>query len=479
VTELLQETASGCTKHDNKEKRTVVMSDDPEDPALPNGLYPSGEGQDVRTSLRTIFSNRNYTTFLFTAWVFSTFAYLSSYLNLYLKVLGWSILLIGMVMSIVNAACSIMRLIGGYVGDIADRKKIAVAAHLILGIYYVYMGLFVDFWLIFVALLIYSVHELFRSGSSAYIMQNVPKKQSGFALSLFTSGRGMGIIALVAFGFLQPAIGFTVAFRLMYFVTGLCLIVSAGIRGAVLEPANTERTPSDKPILSEFLSENIKAGRMLLAAIPGLVLVIVLDALSDSFFNFAAIIYTYEDLSIDISGINLMLVTQLLISVPLLLKMGRLTDRKGVKKAAMAVYSIMPISAAFLYIAPTIPYVFPLGVVDALNSVIPGLGVICSTPFIGIVMKYVNDALWGGLVIILIRKRLPKTDTAKILSIFWVMVYILSSVGPGIAGLIYVYMTPPVLFLTIIVLNLMLLAAIAVGPFGNDMASLAEEAESS
>jgi MFS family permease len=475
VTELLHETASDCREHDNKEKRTVVMSGGPEEPVLPNGFYPATEEQDIRSSLRTIFSNRNYTVFLCTAWVFSAFSLLSSYLNLYLRLLGWSILLIGTVMSVVSAACSTMRLVGGYVGDIADRKRIAVAAYLILGIYYVYMGLFADFWLIFIALLIYSVHELFRSGSSAYIMQNVPKELSGFALSLFTAGGGMGIIALVAFGFLQPTLGFTTAFRLMYFVTGLCLIVSAGVRGVALESANMERVHSNKPVLSEFLSENVRAAKMLLAAIPGLVLVIVLDSLSDSFFNFAAIIYTYEDLDIDISGINLMLVTQLLISVPLLLKMGRITDRAGVKKAAMAVYSIMPISAAFLYIAPAIPYLVPLGVVDALNNTIPGLGVICTTPFIGIVMKYVNDGLWGGLVIILIRKKLPKTDTAKILSIFWVMVYILSSVGPGIAGLIYVYMTPPVLFLTIIVLNLMLLTAIAVGPFGNDTAPPNEE----
>ena len=451
------------------------MSDEP---VFPDEPYIKTRGQGVRSSLREIFSNRNYTTFLCTAWVFSTFSFLGSYLNLYLKVLGWSIILIGTVMSVANAFSSIMRLAGGYIGDVADRKKIAVAAFLVTSIYFFIMAFSIDFWLIFIALLIYSVNDLFRSGSTAYIMENVPEKQSGFALSLFTTGRVLGIIALLAFGFLQPTLGFTAAFRLMYLVTGLCIIISAAARAIFLEPAKRERAHSDRPILSEFLSENVKAAKMLLAAIPGLVLVVVLDALSDSFFSFAAIIYTYEDLSIDISGINLMLVTQLLISVPLLLKMGRITDRKGVKKAAIAVYSIMPISAAFLYIAPAIPYVVPLGVVNALNSAVPGLGVVCATPFLGIVIKYVNDALWGGLIIILIRKKLPKTDTAKILSIFWVMVYILASVGPYIAGLIYAYMTPPILFLTIIVLNVMLLLAIAVGPFGNDTAPPTEVIES-
>ena len=475
MTEPCQEKPRTHKKDDSQEERAVVVSDEP---VFPDEPYPETEGEGVRSSLRAIFSNRNYTTFLCTAWAFSTFAFLGSYLNLYLKVLGWSIILIGTVMSVANAFSSIMRLAGGYIGDVADRKKIAVAAFLVTSIYFFIMAFSIDFWLIFIALLIYSVNDLFRSGSTAYIMENVPEKQSGFALSLFTTGRVLGIIALLAFGFLQPTLGFTAAFRFMYLVTGLCIMLSAVARAIFLEPAKRERMHSDRPILSEFLSENVKAAKMLLAAIPGLVLVVVLDALSDSFFSFAAIIYTYEDLSIDISGINLMLVTQLLISVPLLLKMGRITDRKGVKKAAIAVYSIMPVSAFFLYIAPVFPYVVPLGVVNALNGAIPGLGVVCATPFLGIVIKYVNDALWGGLIIILIRKRLPKTDTAKILSIFWVMVYILASVGPYIAGLIYAYMTPPILFLTIIVLNVILLVAIAVGPFGNDTAPPTEMIES-
>jgi len=444
------------------------MADIEDEPILSDAGIIAEHDEGLKDSLRTIFSNKNYTVFLTTAWVFSTFSYLANYLNLYLRVLGWSIIFIGILMSLVDVSSSIMRLIGGYIGDIADRKRISAAAHLVLGIYYVYVGLFVDFWLLVVAMMIYSVHDLFRSGSSAFIMENVPQKQSGFALSLFTAGRGFSIIGLMLFGFLEPIIGFPEAFRFMYFLTGLCLIISSGARAILLDSPELEHTRSEKPILTEFLSENVRAARLLMGAIPGLLLVVVIDTLSDSLFKFSAIIYTYEELAIDIAGINLMLVTQLLISVPLLLKMGRVSDRKGVKRAALIVYSIMPISAAFLYIAPFVPYIVPTEVVAGINSIVPGLGVVCTTPFIGIVMKYVNDALWWGLIIILIRKRLPKTDTSKILSIFWVVVYILSSVGPIVAGLIYTYMTPSILFLTILILNIMILIAIARGPFGND-----------
>ncbi|MFW9932345.1 MAG: MFS transporter, partial [Candidatus Thorarchaeota archaeon] len=372
------------------------MSDIQDNPLL---IVEEAVDQGVRSSLNSIFSNRNYVVFLITGWMFNCYNHLGSYLNLYLKVMGWSLITIGLVLSIVNAFSSIARLIGGYVGDIANRKGVAVAAYLILGIYYVYVGIFVDFWLIFIGLMIYSVHDLFRSGSSSYIMENVPRDHSGFALSLFTAGRVFSVAGLLVFGFLEPILGFPVAFRFMYFITGLSLILASAIRAVLLESPKREYKSSDKPILSEFMSENIRAAKLLLVAIPGLIFIVILDTLSDSFFGFAALIYTYEELSVDIAGINLILLAQLAISFPLLLKIGRVSDRKGVKRAAVVVYSIMPVSAAFLLIAPIVPYIVPSSVVSSVDSVLPGLGIIFSTPFIGIVMKYVNDSLWWTLII--------------------------------------------------------------------------------
>lgn len=468
LTELIQEKAISDEEIHDGISREGIMSEIQDTPLIEEEKSPVEAEQGVFHSLRIIFTNRNYAVFLVTGWMFNCYNHFSSYLNLYLKVIGWNLITIGVVMSIVSAFSSIARLVGGYIGDVANRKGIAVAAYLILGIYYVYVGLFVDFWLIFIGLMIYSVHDLFRSGSSSYIMENVPKDHSGFALSLFTAGRVFSVFGLLLFGFLEPILGFPEAFRFIYFITGLSLIIASVIRAIFLESPKREIQGNDKTNLSNFVSENVRAVKLLLLAIPGLMFVVVLDTLSDSFFSFAALIYTYEELSVDIAGINVILLSQLVISFPLLLKMGRVSDRKGVKKAAVIVYSIMPVSAAFIFIAPVIPSIVPSSVASSMESFIPGIGIFFSTPFIAIVMKYVNDALWWTLIIILIRKRLPKTDTSKILSIFWVTVYVFSSIGPAIASVIYTFMTPPILFLTIIILNLVILVAIVKGPFGND-----------
>ena len=141
--------------------------------------------------------------------------------------------------------------------------------------------------------------------------------------------------------------------------------------------------------------------------------------------------------------------------------MGRLTDRKGVKSTALAVYAIMPISAALLIVAYWIPDWAPLSFSLFANSIIPGLGVIFKTSFLAVVLKYVNDTLWYTIVLVLIRKKLPSKDTSKILSLFWFIVWIAASFGPIIGGLISEATSIMSLFVMVFILNIIILASIA------------------
>ena len=468
MTELLQEKLA----EPNDDEKQYDSKDRPTE--APKEMKLSGEGettvpeQDLRNSLRIIFANRNYTVLITTSWIFSTFTFLGSYFILYLRALGWEVIVIGVVLSVTTGISAFVRMVGGYYGDTANRKRIAVGAQLVYAIYYIAIGIFADFWLVIAAILLLSIQDLFRSGSSAFFMENVPKEHGGLALSLFTAGRGFSIISLVLFGFLQPVLGFPETFRLLYFIAGLFLLISSTARAYLLTPTTVVKEESRKTILTDFLHQNRKAAGLLVAAIPGLLTVAIIDTISDSFFKTVALIYANEVLEIDLAGINLILIFQLLLIVPLVLKLGRISDRSGIKRAALIVYSVMPISAGMLFIAPYFPNVAPLDLVLAADSISPGLGVIFTTPFIAIVMKYVNDTLWWALIIILIRKRLPKTDTSKILSIFRVIVYIMSAIGPAIAGAIYTYLNPQSTFLVVFFLNILILAAIALGPFGNE-----------
>jgi len=414
----------------------------------------------IRASLKAVFSWKNYRTYLATAWIFNAFTYLGSFFNLYLWSIIPSLVFIGGITTISAALGTIARFFGGYVGDTVNRKTLAVVSMLAMSIYYMMIGLFTDPLFIVVALMIYSSAEIARGGSTAYIMDNIPREHSGFALSMFTAGRTLSIITLAVFGILWPIMGFEV-FRQLHVVGAILILISTLIRAKYLESSPQKGRAEGSKLWKSFIEENGRALGVLLSIIPGMIIVCIFDSISDSFFNLGALIYMYEELAIDVPSIVVMFVTTIIIQVPLILKVGRLTDRKGVKSTAMAVDAIMPVSAVLLIVAYWIPDWAPLSFSLFANSIIPGLGVIFKTSFLAVVLKYVNDTLWYTIVLVLIRKRLPSKDTSKILSLFWFIVYIAASFGPIIGGLISEAINIMFLLVLVFILNIVILAAIA------------------
>ncbi len=418
------------------------------------------ENVGIRASLDAVFSWSNFRIYLATAWIFYAFSYLGSFFNLYL----WSIIpnyvFIGAISTATAAIGTIARFFGGYVGDTVNRKSLAVVSMLIMATFYLMIGIFTDPLLIFVALTIYASAEITIGGSTAYIMDNIPRDHSGFALSLFTAGRGLSIITLAVFGVLYQISEFA-AFRQLHLVCGILLLVCTGLRAIFLESSPQQGREEGSKLWKSFIDDNKRALKILLTMIPGMIIVCIFDSISDSFFKLGALIYMQEELAIDIPSMAIMFIVTLIIQVPLLLKVGRLADRKGVKSTAFMVYAIMPISAALLIIAYWIPDWAPLSFSVTANSIIPGLGIIFKTSFIAVVLKYLNDTLWYTIVLVLIRNRLPSKDTAKILGMFWIIVWLSASVGPIVGGIISEVTSIIFLFVMVFILNIIILGAIA------------------
>ncbi|MFW9962434.1 MAG: MFS transporter [Candidatus Sifarchaeia archaeon] len=415
------------------------------------------ESPSLTYSLRSIFSWRNYSVYLATSWLFTAFSYLGLFFNLYLLELNWEYVLIGAVLSIIIAISAISRLIGGYVGDVSNRKYLSVIAMFMMAMYNLIMGISEEFTWIIIALLFFSTMDIFKGGSTAFIMDNIPKKHSGLGISLFSAGRIFGIFTLGSFVILTPLMGFRLSLRLMFLIGGISLIIGTLVRAVLLEGKSPDVKREGVSLFRSFIQENKRAVNMLFNLVPGMITIVVLDALSDSLFKFGAYIYIYEVLEIEIPGLILMTIVTIMVSVPLLLGTGRLSDRRGERKTALIIYSIMPICALLLLIAPYFPYWAPLVLINYADSLFAGLGAIFSTAFLAIVLKSVNDAVWYLLLLTIIQKNLPRQDTAKILSVFWFIVYLLSSIGPSIGGIVFEYFYPGNLFVVVLLLNLIIL----------------------
>jgi MFS family permease len=420
------------------------------------------EQPGLKGSIRAIFSWRNYSVYLTTGWVYSAFSYLGLFFNLYfLDLFPEKYVLLGAVLSFTNVIASLSRLGGGYVGDVVNRKHLSVLAMLMLAMYNIIMGVSTEFTWIFIALLFFSFLETFKGGSSAYIMENIPKKHSGLGLSLFQVGRLFGIVILLVFVIITPILEFGPSLRLLFLIGGLSLVVASIIRAVLLEGKPPEITRDGVSLPRAFYQDNKRAFRLLIATVPGMLAVVVIDSLSDALFKFGSYIYIYEEIGIEIPGIIIMSLVTIIITVPLMLGAGRLSDRYSLKKLALAIYSIVPICALLLVISPMIPFWAPISVISGADSLMMGLGAIFSTPFLAIILKSINDSVWYLLLLIIIQKNLPRKDTAKILSVFWFLVWMISSIGPYLGGLIFQYFYQGDLFLIILLLNLIILGWIA------------------
>ena len=414
-------------------------------------------------SIKTIFSWRNYSVYLTTGWVYSAFSYLGLFFNLYFvtELFEGEYLLLGAALSITNALAALLRLGGGYVGDVVNRKHLSVLAMLTLAIYNMIMGIFVEFTWVFIALLFFSFLEVFKGGSSAYIMDNIPKKHSGLGLSLFQVGRLFGLVVLFSLVILEPIFGFGPSLRFLFLVGGVALIATSIVRAVLLEGKTPELSRDGISLPRAFYQDNKRAFGLLVKTVPGMLAVVVIDSLSDALFSFGSYIYINEQVGIKIPGIIVMSLVTIIVTVPLMLTAGRLSDRFSLKKLSLAVYSIVPVCALLLVMSPIIPFWAPISVINGADSLMNGLGAIFSTPFLAIILKSINDSVWYLLLLIIIQKNLPRKDTAKILSVFWFTVWMFASVGPYLGGFVFQYFYQGDLFLIILLLNLVILGWIA------------------
>jgi MFS family permease len=426
-------------------------------------LEPTNSGKDgnLRESLRAIFSWRNYSVYLITSWTYSGFAVIYSFLTLYLLAIDWDFIVIGGVMTAVAGLMALSRFVGGYVGDVSNRKNLAVIAMLMMATYHLMIGLFTDMIFILGAFALYAFTGIAQGGSSAFIMDNIPREHSGLALSLFRMGNSFGILTLLVFGALIPIMEFAPGFRAIYLFSGLILFICAVGRAIYLEGGSQNNRIREKSIWRDFLSENRNAVRLIKTAMPAVLAIVVLDGLSDSIFQFGAVLYTGTTLEFGIPEINIMLLAPLVISLPLLFRVGRMSDLMGMKRTTILVYSVMPVCAFLLFVAPTFEYWVPSVIVDLVDALIPGLSILFTTPFLALMLKYTNDILWGLVLLTMVQKSMPQTDTAKVLAVFWSIVNIIASIGPLIGGAIFEFLDASLLFALVIVVNIVILGGVA------------------
>jgi MFS family permease len=413
-------------------------------------------------SVRRVLSNRNWTIYLGTVWIYSSMNVLNQYFTLYFRDIGVSYVMVGLVISLMFVVNMIGTTFSGYLADNYDRKKLSGITLTINGIAFLMLSYATEIFAIAIAIVVFGLSSLTSTGGQAYSMEQIDRRLGGVANSLFTLGTTWGLVPLflvtILLGIGTP---FIAIMQMLMFAAGILFLVSALVRFTVLKSLpRSDRVRKEGNILRDFLSENVRGLKLLFKVFPIFVIIIGLDAFSDAFYRFASLYYVNETLSFSIGEINLMILVTLAFSVPLTLYLGRIFDKRGGRGLTIAVYAVMPIAIGLLVLAAEIPYIAPSNWLIAADNVYPGLSVIFSLAFIATAIKTINDTLWFSILGTYILKSLPRPDLGKMLSLTMVVVFLFISFGPIPAGIMYdAWQGLPLLY-TVIILNLFILGVL-------------------
>ncbi|MFX1369429.1 MAG: MFS transporter [Promethearchaeota archaeon] len=414
-------------------------------------------------AVKKLLSNRNWSIFLSTVWIYSSMVVVYEYFTLYFRDVGISYIMTGALFSFMFAINVVGNFISGYLVDNYDRRNLSVITMITPGIFFLTVSLTTDVFIIALAILIGGIGSLTTGAGEAYQMQQVDREFSGVAQSMFRLGTSLGIIPLYFFALmLDLGMSFVVLMQVTLFIAAILQFICAIIRATGMEqlPLPKRKTQSDD-LLKDFISENIRGLRLLVRVFPIFIVVICIDALSDSFYSFSKNYFVNETLEFGYAEINLMILITLAFSVPLALAVGRVFDKRGGQGLTLAVYSLMPVSIFLLILSQDIRYIAPTTWVNSLDSIYPGLSVVLSLAFIATAIKSVNDILWATILSSYIQRSMPRSDFGKMLALSSVLVSIFVAMGPIPAGIIYTNWQGLPLLVIILILNAILLFVLA------------------
>ncbi len=419
-------------------------------------------------SIKSVLTYGSYSVYLVTSWILGVFGiimqsylmlFLRDFLILYTPQIGLVYITIGLIILGYMSIELVARFFGGYIGDNYNRKWLSVLTMFVSGIAMLIFAFSTGIIGLIAGSVLMAGSALFASGSTSYIYEQIEPEHSGLAMGIFQTSSGFGLIGLgMVTWLLAMGVPFVITIQIVFFIGFLCYMAAAVIRAIFLaEPRPIVRKKKETNRARDFIKQNGNALKLLWVILPVFSIVLILDALSDGFYRFVSTFYLNEALGFSIGEISIMLIVVLAFSIPLSVYVGSFFDARGSRRAIVAVYSVMPVTLVILILAPLFPYWLPITWITPLIALYPFVEPLASTAFLAIAMKNINDILWWTLILTYLRKALPRSETAKMLSIFFIVVFIASLVTPIPSGIIYtVFGAVPVLVIAL-ALNLVIL----------------------
>ena len=204
-----------------------------------------------------------------------------TYEPLYIKALGASSTILGLIYAVSGAVLAFSRLPGGYIADRFGRRKlIIVMSHLYAASYFLY-ALAPDWRLILVAAVLGNVFLVYEPALSAIVADSVPPEVRGLSYGLSTFLPGVvSLVAPLVSGYMVSAYGLVGGMRIIYALGAGLALLACFLRFLFLQETH-RGVVERRPLIADFFSGYREAFVFLGERIPFIVFLFVFAAFAE------------------------------------------------------------------------------------------------------------------------------------------------------------------------------------------------------
>ena len=295
---------------------------------------------------------------LIVSWMFFNFAYslVFPFESLYIRELGASPFILGLMSSVGSALLALVRIPGAYIADRYGRREIIVAMTYGVALSYLFYALAPSWQLVLIGIIISNLCLIYQPALQAIQADSIPPERRGMGYAASNVIPLIpAIIAPAIAGFLVETYSLVPGMRVAYGIVVACGLAAAMFRMFFLK----ETLDSPKRIklkelgdaFKESISSIVEAWRFMPRSVIFLTIAFLISAFEEPMFRLFTALYAND--VIGVRGFQWGLVETVWMVVTLLagLPLGRIVDVIGRKKSILLAYLFFTPSSIFFIFA--------------------------------------------------------------------------------------------------------------------------------
>ena len=274
----------------------------------------------------------------------------------YIRGLGASPFVIGLIGSLGYLVLTIVRIPGSYIADRYGRKQIIVVMTFAVAFSYLFYVFAPDWRTIVIGAILINTCLIYQPALEAITADSIPpeKRGIGFAMTRVIPNIPTIFSPLIA-GYIVSTYNLVPGMRIVYLIMVILSLVAATVRFLFLEETIEEPKPIKfselKTVYRDSIKSIIKAWKTVPRNLKILTLILMLSSFEDPVFTQFSALYVFDVIRVSDLGWGMAMtaftITTLLAGIPL----GKVSDVIGRKNAIILAYIIFIPSTIFFIVA--------------------------------------------------------------------------------------------------------------------------------